>query len=116
MSQLGMIIAMAAPGGAASGQQQSPAFMFGWIFIMLGIFYVMLIRPQKKREKERQALLAAVKSGDRIVFSGGILGVVTNVKEKTLAVKIADNVKIEIGRGAVSQILSKGEKPEDEST
>ena len=75
----------------------------------------MLIRPQKRREKERQALLGAVKTGDRVLFGGGMLGVVANVKEKTLIIKIADNVKIEIVRGAVSQVLDKGEVPEKDA-
>jgi preprotein translocase subunit YajC len=110
MNITGLFLAMAAPAGAQS--QQSPAFNFGWIAIMLAIFYFILIRPQQKREKERRALLDTVKSGDRIVFGGGILGVVTNVKDKILTVKIADNVKIEVSRAAVSQILSKGDQPE----
>jgi len=108
-----LTLAMAtAPGGG--GGQQSPMFMFVWLGIMVAIFYVMLIRPQQRREKERRALIANVKTGDRIVFAGGLLGVVTNVKEKTLVVKIADNVKIEISRGSVSQVLEKGEAPTEE--
>jgi preprotein translocase subunit YajC len=85
--------------------------MFVWLGLMIAIFYVMLIRPQQRREKERRALIAAVKSGDRIVFGGGLLGSVTNVKDKTLTVKVADKVKIEITRGAVTQVLDKGEDP-----
>jgi len=107
-----LTLAMAAPqGGSASGQQQSPAFMIGWLVLMIGIFYFMMIRPQQRREKERRALLAAVKSGDRVIFSGGMLGIVTNVKEKILIVKIADNVKVEVLRSAVSQVLGKDEEP-----
>lgn len=110
-----IILAMAAPGGAGAGaNQQSPVFMFGWIAIMIAIFYFLMIRPQQKRAKERQKLLDAIKSGDRVVFGGGILGTVTNVKEKTILIKIADNVKIEVSRGAVTQVLEKGETPEDE--
>lgn len=96
---------------AGGGTQQSPFFMFGWLGLMLVIFYFMLIRPQQRREKERQQLLGNIKSGDRVVFSGGIIGMVANVKEKTFIVKIADNVKIEVSRGAVSQILDKGDTP-----
>ena len=104
--------------GAAQGQgqQQSPMFMFGWLGIMLVIFYFMLIRPQQKREQERKALLEAIKSGDRVLFGGGIIGIVTNVKDRTFTIKIADNVKIEVSRAAVTQVLEKGdqvpEKPE----
>lgn len=105
-------IAMGQP-PASGGSQQSPFFMFGWLGLMLVIFYFMLIKPQQRREKERQQLLANIKSGDRVVFSGGIIGMVANVKEKTFTIKIADNVKIEVGRGAVTQILDKGEQPSE---
>lgn len=108
------ILAMAPAPGAEGAPQQSGAFMFVWLGLMVLLFYFMLIRPQKRREKERQALLGAVKTGDRVLFAGGFLGVVANVKEKTLIVKIADGVKVEIVRGAVSQVLDKGEAPESE--
>lgn len=114
MNYLNLFLAMAPPAGG-EGQQQSPMFMFGWIAIMIAIFYFLMIRPQQKRAKERAALLEAIKSGDRIAFSGGIIGVVTNVKDKTLTVKIADGVKIEVSRGAVSQVLEKGEAPETDN-
>ena len=103
------ILAMAPAPGAEGAPQQSGAFMFVWLGLMVLLFYFMLIRPQKRREKERQALLEAVKTGDRVLFAGGLLGVVANVKEKTLIVKIADGVKVEVVRSAVSQVLDKGE-------
>ena len=103
------------PAGAEGAPQQSGAFMFVWLGLMVLLFYFMLIRPQKRREKERQALLNAVKTGDRVLFGGGFLGVVANVKEKTLVVKIADGVKVEIVRGAVSQVLDKGDVPETDA-
>jgi preprotein translocase subunit YajC len=106
-----MILAMApAPGGA---EQPSSTFFFGWIAIMIAIFYVMIIRPQRRREKERQDLLKNIKSGDRVMFSGGIIGIVANAKEKTFTIKIAEKTKVEVLRGAVTQILSKEELPSD---
>jgi preprotein translocase subunit YajC len=114
MNMVLFTIAMAPPAGADGAPQQSPIFMFGWIAIMIAVFYFLMIRPQQKRAKERQKLLDAVKSGDRVVFSGGILGVVTNVKDKTLMIKVADNVKLEVSRAAVTQVLDKGETPEQE--
>lgn len=101
-------------GAAGAENQQSPAFMFGWIALMIMIFYFILIRPQQRREKERRALLAAVKTGDRVLFGGGMIGVVANADEKTFTIKIADKVKVEVIRGAVSQVLDKGtELPTD---
>ena len=114
MTTLVNILAMAPTAGGQ--QQQSPLFMFGWLGIMLVIFYFMLIRPQQTRERERRKLLENIKSDDRVVFCGGIIGIVTNVKEKTFIIKIADGVKIEVGRGAVTQVLDKGETPSDSDT
>ena len=92
------------PGADGAPQQQSSIFMFVWLGIMILLFYFILIRPQKKREKERQQLLASIQSGDKIVFAG-ICGIVSNVKDDDhLVVKIADGVKVEILRGAVSRI------------
>jgi len=90
--------------------------MFGWLGIMLVIFYFMLIRPQQRREKERRAMLSQIKSGAKVVFSNGILGIITNVKEKTFVIKIADNVKIEVSRGAVTQVLEKGDQLEESAS
>ena len=104
---LAQAAAPAGPGGF------TPVGFFGWIAIMIAIFYFMIIRPQNRREKERRALIASVKSGQRVLFGGGILGTVTNVKDKTLMVKIADNVKVEITKGAVSTVLQKGDSVED---
>ena len=109
------VLAMA-PAAGGQQQQQSPLFMFGWLGIMLVIFYFMLIRPQQTRERERRKLLENIKSDDRVAFSGGIIGIVTNVKEKTFIIKIADGVKIEVSRGAVTQVLDKGENPSDADT
>ena len=106
---------MAPPSGDGQGPaQQSGIFMFVWLGLMIVLFYFMLIRPQKRREKERQALLAAVKTGDRVLFAGGLLGTVANVKDKTLVIKIADGVKVEVLRGAISQVLAKGEEPAED--
>ena len=112
MHMTGLILAMAGqPGGG--GAENSSTFFMGWIAIMIGIFYVMIIRPQRRRDKERLDLLKNIKSGDRVLFSGGIIGIVANVKEKTFTVKIGEKSKVEVLRGAVTQILDKSELPDD---
>lgn len=110
----GLLILMAAPPG---GEGQSPGGigqMMVPMLIIFGIFYFMIIRPQQRKEKDRKAMISSVKSGARIMFSGGIMGTVTNVKEHTLVVKIADGVKIEVARGAVSRVMEKGDTPDAE--
>lgn len=98
---------MGGPGGEQG--QQSPFFMVGWLVIMMALFYFMLIRPQQRKEKVRRQMLEAVKSGDRVVFSGGLIGIVTNMKKNTLTVKIADNTKVEILKGSLTRVLQKDE-------
>ncbi len=81
----------------------STLVMFGLIFL---IFYFMIIRPQQKRQKERQKMLDAVKKGDKIITAGGVHGTVVGVEDKTVLVQIADNVKVKVDRGSVSSIVS----------
>ena len=102
-----------APQPGQGGEQPSGAFFFGWIAIMIAIFYVMIIRPQRRREKERQKLLKEIKTGDSVLFAGGVIGIVANVKEKTFTIKIAEKTKIEVLRGAVTQVLDKTSLPDD---
>jgi len=103
------MIAMAPPGGGSGGLTQ----MLPMMIIIFAIFYFMLIRPQQRKEKERKKMIEEIKSGTRVVFSGGILGTVTNVKESTFIVKVADGVKLEVSRGAVSRVFEKGDKVEE---
>lgn len=99
------------PGGAGAqgGQPQSPYMMIGWVVIMLALFYFLLIRPQQRKEKERRNLISSIKTGDRIIFGGGLIGIVANIKDNVFTVKIADNTKIDVLRGAVTRVIQKDE-------
>jgi len=98
----------------ANAQGGSMLNMVVPMILVFGILYFMMIRPQQRKEKERREMITNLKSGTRVVFGGGILGTVTNVKDSTFVIKIADNVKVEVLRGAVSRIVEKGEKLADE--
>lgn len=100
------------PGGAGAqgGQQQSPYMMIGWVVIMLALFYFLLIRPQQRKEKERRNLIGSIKTGDRVIFGGGLIGIVTNIKEHVFTVKIADNTKVDVLRAAVTRVIQKDEE------
>ncbi len=103
-----MFLAMGGlPGGGEGQAQQSPYMLIGWVVIMVALFYFMMIRPQQRKEKERKALIGNIKSGDRVIFGGGLVGVVANVKDKIFIIKIADNTKVEVVRGAVTRVLLK---------
>lgn len=105
------IILTQAVATAGIGTNQASQFsMFVPMILIFAIFYFMLIRPQQRKEKERRNLINELKTGAKIVFSGGIIGTVTNVKPETFVVKIADKVKVEILKGSVARIVEKGEK------
>lgn len=107
-----LLVGMATPPAGGQGQG-SGVMMIGYMVIIFALFYFMMIRPQMKKEKERKKLIENIKSGDRVMFCGGMLGTVVNVKEATFVVKVADNVKIDIARGAVLRVLEKDEAPGD---
>jgi preprotein translocase subunit YajC len=72
----------------------------------------MIIRPQQKRQKERQKMLDAVKKGDKVVTGGGIHGTVVGIEEKTALVQIADNVKVKVERGSITSVIREAEAEE----
>ncbi|MCA9439536.1 MAG: preprotein translocase subunit YajC [Candidatus Omnitrophica bacterium] len=91
----------------ASGQP-APADPTSFIFLMIAmvaIMYFIVIRPQQKEQKEHQKRINALKKGDKVVTAGGVHGVVRTVKEKTLVVEIAPNIKITLNRQSVSSVL-----------
>ena len=87
---------------------QSPfASMLIPIVLIYVIFYFVLIRPQRKEQKDHRAMLDNLKKNDEIVTTGGIHGTIVNVKEKTFMLRLDDNVKIEINKSAVSYLKNK---------
>ena len=112
MSGLTMLtLAMGNSPGGPQGQGGGAGLMIGYMLIIFALFYFMMIRPQAKKEKERKRLLESIKTGDRILFCGGMIGTVANVKDQSYTVKIADGVKVDIARGAVLRVLDKDEAP-----
>lgn len=75
-------------------------------FIAIGvIFYFLIIRPQSKKQKELEKLIESLKTGDKVVTTGGIHGIIANVREgRVLSLKIADNVKIDIEKSAIASV------------
>jgi preprotein translocase subunit YajC len=92
-----------APGGGSGFLNLLPF----WFFIIV-IMYFVLIRPQKKRQQEQKRLVSSLKTGDRVVTNAGIHGLIANVKDTTVIVKVADNVKIEMEKSAVTNVLKEG--------
>ena len=93
------------PGNPEGGA--NPLSMLVPVVGMLAIFYLLLIRPQQKRQKETQKMIDAIKKGDRVVTSSGIYGSVVGVKDNIVVLKVAENVKIEMLKTAVSGVVEK---------
>ncbi|MBR5581272.1 MAG: preprotein translocase subunit YajC [Treponema sp.] len=93
---------------AGSGSMLMSVLPFGLIIL---IFYFFIIRPQNKKQKETEKMLSALKKGDKVVTVGGIHGVISSTKEKTVIVKVDDNAKIEFSRNAIATVVvEKAEK------
>ena len=79
--------------------------------------YFLMIRPQQRQKKQHQSMLGQLSKGDKIVTTGGIHATVIGVKDKTIIIKIAENVKVELNRTAITQIISsRSQKQQEEKT
>ena len=107
MNQLIFSLLMGAPGGGEGGT----AGLVGFLpFIgVIAIFYFLMIRPQNKKQKETQRMLAELKKGDKVVTIGGIHGVIQNVREKSVILKVDENCKIEFLRSSIASVTSRDE-------
>src|SRR6476661_4451173 len=80
------------------------------IVLIMGVFYVLLIRPQQKRQRQLQETIATLKIGDRVVTTGGIIGVITTVRDTSFIIRSADKSILEIARSAVAGIDDEGKQ------
>ena len=104
--------AAAVPAGAGTG---SLLFSMLPILLIFVIFYFFIIRPQNKKQKETDKMIAALKKGDKIVTIGGIHGTVAQTKEKTVIIKVDDNTKIEFTRSAIASVVLQSSTKEEKT-
>src|SRR4051812_48511378 len=108
-----MFISSAYAQAAAGAAEQSPFGMLGAILpfaLIFVVFYFLLFRPQQKKMKDHRAMISAVKRGDRVVTSGGIIGVVTKVvDDNELQIEIAEGVRVRALRSSISEVLTRSE-------
>jgi len=105
-----MIMAQAGGQGGAGGGMNMNNLMI-MLLLMAALMYFMIFRPQRRKEKERATMIAELRAGERIMFAGGLIGTVTEVREHTFLVEVANKVNIEIARAAVGRVLAKDEAP-----
>lgn len=106
-SILDLLISPAHADAAAAAPQGGLVQLLPLVFLFV-IMYFLMIRPQQKRAKEHRTMVDALKKGDEVVTSGGLLGKITDTDENFISVKLADNVEVKVQRQAVSTVMPKG--------
>lgn len=96
--------------GAAGGSPLSMLLPFVLIF---AVFYFIVIMPAKKQQKKKDAMIAALKKGDRVVTNGGIHGTVAAVEDTSLLLKVAENTKIRVSKSAVAGLVGSDGTPSE---
>jgi preprotein translocase subunit YajC len=93
------------PGADPNLQMWNTVIMFGGIMVLM---WLLMIRPQQKKQKELLARISAIKTGDKVITTGGVHGVVSNVKDgPTLVLKVDDNCKLVVDKSAIVTVLAK---------
>lgn len=105
MNNLSVILMAPAGQDGGGGSMVSTLIMFGSIIF---IFYFMIYRPQRKRQKEREALVTNMAKGDKVILSGGMHGKIDAIEDSSILVQVADNTKIRFEKSAVNQVLPRG--------
>ena len=95
-------------GGTGGGSMTTTIITFGAV---IAIFYFLIIRPQNKKQKETKKMLGALKKGDKVQSIGGIRGVVQNVADDTVVVKVDDNTKMEFVKSAIGEVIEVSAEP-----
>jgi len=90
--------------GASAAQQPNPMVSFLPLILIFVVFYFLLIRPQQKRQQEHLGMVKALKKNDEIITSGGIYGVIANVKDDSVMLRVDDDVKIEVQKAAIAVV------------
>lgn len=80
------------------------------MILIFGVFYVLLIRPQQKKQRQLQATIAELKAGDKVITTGGIIGTITTVRDTSFMIRSADKTILEIARSAVAGVDSEEKK------
>jgi len=101
------LLAMASPNGGEGGASSMLSFLpLVLIFI---VFWFMIIRPQKKQQEQRKNMIVALKRGDQIITSGGLFATVKDVKQDRIVATIAEGVKVEINKSAITSVVVEGQ-------
>jgi preprotein translocase subunit YajC len=101
-----MSLAFLAGGPAGPGGSSLPMLL---PLLLIPVLYLVMIRPQQKRQKQWQEMLAGIKAGDRVTTSGGIRGIILSIKDDVIVIRVApDNIKLEVSKTAIASVTTQG--------
>jgi preprotein translocase subunit YajC len=103
-----MFISHAYAQQAGAPQASGDLFSIGLLVFMFVVFYVIAIRPQRKRQKEHQAMVAALAKGDEVITASGILGKIVGLDDNYISLQVANNVNLKFQRSYINAVLPKG--------
>jgi preprotein translocase subunit YajC len=88
-------------GGSGTSQFIGTAI---WLVMLSGLMYLMVIRPQQQQQKKRIQMMAQLKSGDKVVTAGGLVGTITRIQEESVTIRIADRVEVELMKTGIAYV------------
>jgi preprotein translocase subunit YajC len=95
------LLAFLQAAGGGSGLTMLP------ILLIIPVLYLVMIRPQQKRQKQWQAMLAGIKTGDRVTTAGGIRGIIVSIKDDGIVIRVApDGIKLEVAKNAIASVTT----------
>jgi len=95
------------PGEAPEGGDSSGLYMIGFLVLMFALFYFVMIRPQRKKQKEHQHMTEELKRGDRVITLGGIYGQIESISEDSVVIKVESEMKIRMTRNSIAGVRQK---------
>ena len=99
-TSIAVLIFMQAAGGGSSLPMLLP-------LLLIPVLYLVMIRPQQKRQKQWQGMLAAIKAGDRVTTAGGIRGIILSIKDDVIVIRVApDGIKLEVSKNAIAAVTT----------
>lgn len=96
----------------ATGEQDpnSTWYMLGFLVVIFGLFYFVMIRPQRKRMKDQQQMVSSLQKGDKVITAGGIFGTIDSVREDSVVIKVESGVMLRVAKGSVAVIRDQQQK------
>ena len=98
-----------AEGTTAENSTTSTLYMVGFLVVIFALFYFVMIRPQRKRQKEQQNMISTLQKGDKVVTAGGIFGVIDSVREDSVVIKVESGTMLRVAKGSV--MVMKDQQP-----